>query len=282
MAPDREIPSLSESQIEQIERRLRRVFWGSFGLSFLIVVLLIILIPRWDLLPGPFRVAFQAILLWSLLVTAYGFHSQTRVSESMKAILKQKTFIDEVTGVFNYRYLDLRLAEESERTRRHGGLTALLYLDLDGFKDVNDQFGHQVGNVVLEQLAGTMSQRVRSCDVLGRIGGDEFLVILPQTDRREAYILAERLREAVENYALEVEDGHVVDFIRVSIGVAAYPVNGETMDNIVTAADNAVYESKAQGGNRVSMADEFITSDVGAGRIVDSVRGEPETDAEPG
>lgn len=278
MARGKDLPPLSESQVEEIERRLRHVFWGSFGLSFLIVVLFIMLLPQWGTLPTAFRTAFQAILLWSLLVTAYGFYSQTRVSEDMKATLKQKTFIDEVTGVFNYRYLDLRLAEETERTRRHGGLTALLYLDLDGFKEVNDQFGHQVGNVVLEQLAATMSQRVRSCDVFGRIGGDEFLVILPQTDRREAYILAERLREAVENYILEIEDGHVIDFIRVSIGVAAYPVNGETMDNVITAADNAVYESKDQGGNRVSMADEFITSDTVAGRIVDSVRGEPEVE----
>ncbi|MFO7958817.1 MAG: GGDEF domain-containing protein [Candidatus Brocadiia bacterium] len=278
MARGKELPPLSESQVEEIERRLRHVFWGSFGLSFLIVVLFIMLLPQWGTLPTAFRTAFQAILLWSLLVTAYGFYSQTRVSEDMKATLKQKTFIDEVTGVFNYRYLDLRLAEETERTRRHGGLTALLYLDLDGFKEVNDQFGHQVGNVVLEQLATTMSQRVRSCDVFGRIGGDEFLVILPQTDRREAYILAERLREAVENYVLEIEDGHVIDFIRVSIGVAAYPVNGETMDNVITAADNAVYESKDQGGNRVSMADEFITSDTVAGRLVDSVRGEPEVE----
>jgi len=279
MARGKGLPPLSESQVEEIERRLRHVFWGSFGLSFLIVVVFIMLAPRWGTLPTAFRTAFQAILLWSLLVTAYGFYSQTRVSEDMKSTLRQKTFIDEVTGVFNYRYLDLRLAEEAERTRRHGGLTALLYLDLDGFKQVNDQFGHQVGNVVLEQIATAMSQRVRSCDVFGRIGGDEFLAILPQTDRREAYILAERLREAVENYVLQIEDGYVIDFVRVSIGVAAYPVNGETMDNVITAADNAVYESKDQGGNRVSMADEFITSDTVAGRIVDRVREEPEVEA---
>ncbi|MGD2174485.1 MAG: GGDEF domain-containing protein, partial [Candidatus Brocadiaceae bacterium] len=135
-------------------------------------------------------------------------------------------------------------------------------------------FGHPVGNIVLEQVAGTMAQRVRSCDVLGRVGGDEFLAVLPQTDRREAYVLAERLREAVEGYVLEIEDGHVIDFIRVSIGVAAYPVNGETMENVVTAADNAVYQSKDEGGNRVSLADEFITSDLVGRRIVDAVRGE--------
>ena len=103
---------------------------------------------------------------------------------------------------------------------------------------------------------------------------DEFLAILPHTDRREAYVLAERLREGVQDYVLTIEDGRVVDTVHASIGVAAYPVNGETMDNVITAADNAVYVAKEQGGNRVVMADDYITSDVVAKDIVDAIRGE--------
>lgn len=266
-------PLMTEQEIEQVELRLRRIFVGSFCLTLLLMVVLVFLLPYWTTLPAVLRVAFPAILMWSLVVTAYGFYSQVCVSEKMKEALRQKTFIDEVTGVFNYRYLDIRLAEEAERTRRHGGFTAVLYLDLDGFKQVNDRYGHQVGNVVLEQLAMLMAQKVRSCDVFGRIGGDEFLVILPQTDRREAYVLAERLREAVENYVLEIGGERVVDFVRVSVGTAAYPVNGETMDNVITAADNAVYEAKEHGGNKVSMAGEFISSDLVGEKIIQSVRG---------
>jgi len=266
-------PLMTEQEIEQVEVRLRRIFVGSFCLTLLLMVVLVFLLPHWATLPAVLRVAFPAILMWSLVVTAYGFYSQVCVSEKMKEALRQKTFLDEVTGVFNYRYLDIRLAEEAERTRRHGGFTAVLYLDLDGFKQVNDRYGHQVGNVVLEQLATLMAQKVRSCDVFGRIGGDEFLVILPQTDRREAYVLAERLREAVENYVLEIGGERVVDFVRVSVGTAAYPVNGETMDNVITAADNAVYEAKEHGGNKVSMAGEFISSDLVGEKIIQSVRG---------
>jgi diguanylate cyclase (GGDEF)-like protein len=192
----------------------------------------------------------------------------------MKEVLRHKTFIDEVTGVFNYRYLDLRLAEEAERTRRHGGFTALLYLDLDGFKQVNDRFGHQVGNIVLEELGTAMSQSMRSCDVFGRIGGDEFLAVLPQTDRREAYVLAERIRQKVSDYSLEVGNAQQVDSLTASIGIAAFPVNGESMDNVITAADNAVYAAKQQGGDRVAMADEFVSSDVLGEDIMESVRGE--------
>jgi len=263
----------SEEQIEQIEIRLRRIFVGSICLSFAIVLLLTTMVPGWSELPVIVRYAFPAVLLWSLAVTAYGFYAQLCVTESMKESLRHKTFVDEVTGVYNYRYLDRRLAEETERTRRHGGLTAVLYMDLDGFKQVNDQFGHQVGNIVLEQLATTMSRKMRSCDVFGRIGGDEFLAILPQTDRREAYVLAERLRETVENYALAVEKGRIVDFVRVSVGVAAFPVNGENMDNVITAADNAVYECKSRGGNRVIMAGQFVAADVAADAFVERVRG---------
>jgi len=265
---------ISEQEIEQIELRLRRIFVGSFCLTLLLMAVLVFLLPHWAELPRTIHVAFPAIIMWSLVVTAYGFYAQVSVSEKMKRVLQHKTFLDEVTGVFNYRYLDLRLAEESERTRRHGGFTAVLYLDLDNFKQVNDRCGHQVGNAVLEQLAGLMAHKMRSCDVFGRIGGDEFLAVLPQTDRREAYVLAERLREMIEDFHMQVDEEHVVDFVRVSIGVAAYPVNGETMDNVITAADNAVYEAKRHGGNRVSMAEEFISSDLVGQRIVESVRRE--------
>lgn len=267
-------PTVTEEEVEQIESRLRRIFVGSSCLSLLLMVILVFLLPHWSALPQFFTVAYVAVLLWSIVVTAYAFYSETCVSEKIKESLRHKTFIDEVTGVFNYRFLDIRLAEEAERTRRHGGFTAILYMDLDGFKLVNDQYGHQIGNAVLEQIAGQLAQKVRSCDVFGRVGGDEFLAILPQTDRREAYVLGERLREAVEGYVFEVDNDRAVDFVRVSIGVAAYPVNGETMDNVITAADNAVYESKQQGGNRVSMAGEFISSDLVGQRVVQGVRGD--------
>ncbi len=251
---------LTDEAIESIELRLRYIFIGSICLCFFIILVLMFVIPQWLALPVLVRYFFPAVLMWSLVVTAYVFYSQYCLSDSVKERLRRKSYLDEVTQVFNYRYLDLRLSEEAERTRRHGGLTAVLYLDLDGFKEVNDRFGHQVGNVVLEELATAMARQVRSCDVFGRIGGDEFLAILPQTDRREAYVLAERLRDVVENYRLELAEGRIVDFVRASVGVAAFPVNGETMENVITAADNAVYESKDEGGNRVTLAGEFISA----------------------
>jgi len=267
-------PLLGEQELEKVELRLRRVMFGAFGLDALLVVVLLSVIRQWATLPAVMRVGYGFILLWSMVVTAYAFYSYVQLSQRMRDGFRQRGFIDEITGVFNYRYLELRLAEEGERTRRHGGFTAVLYLDLDHFKEVNDRYGHQVGNLVLQQIANLMLQQVRSCDVFGRIGGDEFLAVLPQTDRREAYVLAERLRRAVENYRLEIGNRVTVDFIRVSIGIAAYPINGETMDNVVTAADKAVYESKEQGGNRVSVAGEFIAAESAGGDILAGLRQE--------
>lgn len=264
-------PEVDGDEVELVETRLRRIFIGSVSLSFFIVLLLTFLMPVWAGLPQVARYVYPIILGWSLLVSGYVFHAQWSLSEHIKQKLRRQSYVDEVTQVFNYRYLDLRLSEEAERTRRHGGLTAVLYIDLDGFKEVNDRFGHQIGNVVLEEVAANMARQVRSCDVFGRVGGDEFLAILPQTDRREAYVLGERLRESIENYSLEMQEGQVVDFVRTSIGVAAFPVNGETMDNVITAADNAVYESKEKGGNSVTMAGEFVTSEEGGRPSLDRI-----------
>ncbi len=271
---------LTEGELEEIEQKLRRIFLGSFCLDVLIVLLLLLLVNRWGDLPAVLRVAYPSVLMWSLVVTGYAFHSYVSVSRRMRESFRRRGFVDEITQVFNYRYLERRLAEEEERTRRHGGFTAILYLDLDGFKQVNDRYGHQVGNVVLQQVAHTMLQQVRSYDVFGRIGGDEFLAILPQTDRREAYVLAERLRQAVQDYKMVIGGEIAVDFVRVSVGIAAYPVNGETMDNVVTAADRAVYESKKQGGNKVSVAGQFIAADAVARNMMHGHRGQA-TASEP-
>jgi len=262
-------PIVSEDELEQIGVRLRRIFVASSCLTVLIVLAVLLAVPSWHETGAGLRAGLTAILLWSIVVTGYGFHSHYCVSEKVKELLRHKSLVDEVTGVFNYRYLDLRLAEEAERTRRHGGLTSLLYVDLDGFKRVNDRFGHQVGNVVLDQLGTLMSQKARLCDVFGRIGGDEFLAILPQTGRPSASVLAERLRQVVEDYSLDLGDGHVVDFIRLSVGIAAFPTDGETMQAVVNAADRAVYDAKARGGNRIAFAGEEPEATPAAGPAPD-------------
>lgn len=239
------------------EVRFRRVFYGAVVVHALLVLYLYLIEPQ---MLYAF-VFFQGIMLWTLVVMVYAFYRLYLVTTEFKNLLRYQSFRDLVTGAFNFRYLHIRLDEEYERTRRYGGFTSVLYIDLDNFKPVNDRFGHGVGNEVLKQLAGLMASTSRSCDVVGRIGGDEFLTVLPQTDREQARSLAERLRRAIENYELDLGERGVVDSVTASIGVAAFPVNGDTIDNVLSAADSAVYEAKADGGDSVCIAQGFTSSE---------------------
>lgn len=239
------------------EIRFRRVFYGAVVIHAILVLYLYLLEPQ---MLYAF-VFFQGIMLWTLIVMVYAFYRLQTVTSEFENLLRYQSFRDLVTGAFNFRYLHIRLDEEYERTRRYGGFTSVLYIDMDNFKPVNDQFGHGVGNEVLKQLASLMASTTRSCDVVGRIGGDEFLAVLPQTDREQARALADRLRKAIENYELDLEDQGKVDSVRASIGVAAFPVNGDTIDNVLSAADGAVYDAKDRGGNLVCVAQGFTASE---------------------
>jgi diguanylate cyclase (GGDEF)-like protein len=240
------------------ENTLKRIFLGACGLQTLVVLLVIVAVALWGHLPRGMFVGYSALLLWGEVVLVFAFWRMLTYTRRVEQDLRHKSFVDELTGIFNYRYLEQRMREEYERTRRHGGRTAVLFMDLDGFKKVNDRFGHELGNTVLRELAHLLLEQTRHSDVLGRMGGDEFLALLPETPREEARLLAERITEAVRQYRFELEDNGEVDFVRISVGVAAYPDNGETMDRVMAAADQAVYKSKQQGGDSVSVSDEFL------------------------
>jgi len=165
--------------------------------------------------------------------------------------IEQMTCLDELTGTANFRHLGRRLAEEIQRGRRHGHPVAVLYIDLDGFKMVNDTYGHESGNQVLRSVSGMLRAGVRAEDVVGRIGGDEFAVVMPQTDSSGALVAAERLRKSLENATLTAAGGERISFVAFSMGVAWYPADGETGEELLKAADAAMYRAKRSGGDRV-------------------------------
>jgi len=149
------------------------------------------------------------------------------------------TFVDELTNVYNYRYLEERLSEELQRARRHGSPLSVAYIDFDNFKLVNDTFGHETGGAA------------RGEDFVGRLGGDEFLVVLPQTDTAGALIAAERIKKKLDSLDLVSHNGERVDFLSFSIGVATFPTNADDKDGLIQAADQAMYRAKKAGGDRV-------------------------------
>jgi diguanylate cyclase (GGDEF)-like protein len=172
------------------------------------------------------------------------------------ADLEQQALTDAVTGLPNRRAILLRLEQEIERTCRSDRPFALVFLDGDHFKKVNDTYGHAVGDVVLRQLGERASSVLRAGDTLGRLGGEEFIALLPQTASREAILVAERLRAAIAAHPLvssEVEGGIPVT---VSVGVASYSDDGATSDALLEQADLAMYCAKARGRNQVRTASE--------------------------
>ncbi len=145
---------------------------------------------------------------------------------------------DSLTGLFNRRYLFLVLERELARHERYNRDFSLMLLDLDGFKAYNDTYGHPAGDRLLQEVAGVLNAVKRKADIVARYGGDEFAMVLPETDRAGALALAERLREAVREQC----GGRVT----ISVGVACYADDGDTIEALVQAADDALYRAKAQ------------------------------------
>jgi len=157
---------------------------------------------------------------------------------------------DNLTGLYNQRYLMETLALEMERTRRTGHFTGLIMLDLDHFKQVNDTWGHEAGNLVLINVATIVKKAVRKLDVPCRYGGEEFMVILPNTGLIQATYVAERIRGAIETSPVEVEGG--VIHPTASFGVDIYTEReNDSPQTFISRADEYLYQAKHQGRDRV-------------------------------
>ncbi|MEU8180213.1 diguanylate cyclase [Micromonospora sp. NPDC049047] len=162
---------------------------------------------------------------------------------------------DPLTGLWNYRYLRESIRREVERASRFGRMLSVLALDLDRFKDVNDTYGHAAGDTVLAEFARRVRGEIREVDLAFRQGGEEFVLLLPETDARGAAIVAERLGAAVRETPIAVEAyaGPVV--VTVSVGIAVYPDNGSTGREVLEAADDALYAAKAAGRDTYRVAE---------------------------
>ena len=168
------------------------------------------------------------------------------------ARLARLAVTDDLTRAFNYRYHASRLAEEVVRAKRYGERFSLLMFDLDHFKNVNDGWGHQVGDEVLRAFVDRVRDEVREPDVLIRRGGEEFVLLMPVTDLEEARVVAERVRHRVADSPIETKGGDVP--LTVSIGVATW-ADDESAIDIEARADAALYRAKARGRDRVELAD---------------------------
>lgn len=165
--------------------------------------------------------------------------------------LRVQASIDHLTGLYNRRSYEKLFEQEFGRARRHNTPLALCVLDLDLFKEINDRYGHASGDVALLQVASACRAELRESDIVGRLGGEEFILILPHTDAAGAVIVADRLRERIAE--MDVEAGDVVFRITASFGVTELRQEDGSINDLVRRADAALYRSKAEGRNRVCM-----------------------------
>ena len=166
--------------------------------------------------------------------------------------VKQLAYLDGLTGIFNRRFFELRIAEELERARRFNTGMAVIMVDIDQFKRLNDEFGHLLGDEVLRQVSSIFHQQLRKIDVVCRYGGEEFAILLAQTNQQHALGVAEKLRRMVETWQFP----GVPRPVTISAGTATSPDHGTTRDELVKAADLGLYAAKQAGRNRVCMAAE--------------------------
>ncbi|MGE5507979.1 MAG: diguanylate cyclase [Chitinophagales bacterium] len=214
------------------------------------------------------RFAVEAIALFGVFVGQWLLalkmaEKNLRLERSFKALekfaaglkatnekLERLSFTDGVTGVFNYRYFQLRLREELSRARRYHLPVALMMVDVDGFKKYNDVHGHPLGDQVLKAVAEALKENVREMDTVCRYGGDEFAVILSDAKAETALQIAERVRRAVEYCASRVG---APAGITISLGIGVYPDNGESAETLIKAADEALYRVKLSRRNGVQV-----------------------------
>jgi len=177
-------------------------------------------------------------LLFLAEQTALGFQNACQYQGARELI-----YTDDLTGLYNHRYLQIAIEQETRRAERYGLEFSLAFIDLDLFKNVNDTHGHLIGSSVLREVGDLLRRCVRDADLLFRYGGDEFTALLVETDNRGAKVVAERIRKAVEEHAFNAGQGKTCH-VTATVGHATYPVHATNKQELIDLADRAMYQGK--------------------------------------
>ncbi|MBI4335543.1 MAG: sensor domain-containing diguanylate cyclase [Candidatus Omnitrophica bacterium] len=235
--------AVDEEILSGISKSRRVIFWEDF--------VAIPLITQNEVIGALNVEGLEEAALERFLIVARQFGleiEKVRLYETVQEL----AITDGLTGMFVRRYFFEMLKVEFDRSLRHNFKLSFIMADLDYFKQCNDRFGHLVGDAVLREVARVLKQNLREVDLLCRYGGEEFSALLPETDKAAAFLVAERLRSAVEKRDLKVYD----EVLRttISIGVCTYPDDAKTITELIELADKALYGAKAGGRNRSQSA----------------------------
>ena len=161
---------------------------------------------------------------------------------------------DSLTGLYTRRTFDDMFLRETDRATRYGLELSVLFFDLDNFKEINDNFGHLAGDETLKHVAWIIMSELRTIDIAARYGGEEIMVVLPETGKIEAYVVGERIRERVENTKLDYKDQNIS--LTISGGIASFPIDATDTENLIKNSDIAVYKAKESGKNNIVIFSE--------------------------
>ena len=214
------------------------IYWDRYNDYFILVM--------------PIVFFFSAIFV--LLVGTLALQTVTDLNQV--SALRRENILDPLIGIYNRRHLDLKLAEEIVRAHRYNYQLSMLLLDIDHFKNVNDTYGHYIGDLVLKGLGHLLLKNVRETDIVARYGGEEIAVIVPNTSVPAAADLAERLRQVVETSVMvpaDEQEGRQAVSISVSIGVAGLDQKIVDRQSLIERTDEALYRAKQKGRNRVAV-----------------------------
>jgi diguanylate cyclase (GGDEF)-like protein len=229
-----------------------------FGMTYGIIVASISsgIILIIDLIAMPYNTVNQhfetdLILVGVFVLTAWLLGYYVKIEKEYREQLANLANIDELTQVYNHRFFQDSLTQHIETAQRQNYPVALLFIDIDYFKNYNDLYGHQAGDRVLSQTAAILKENVRSQDIVARYGGEEFAVILPDTSEQQALAVAERIRGAVEQDSFVGEENQPNGRITVSVGVSCFPDKAKSKTELINSADDALYRAKFFNKNRV-------------------------------
>lgn len=199
----------------------------------------------------------DAQLLWIMALVSENLLTRDYANEG----LLRYAFTDFLTGLKTRGYFEQQLDLELKRAERKRTPLALLMIDIDFFKALNDTYGHHVGDQVLRDVASILMKDMREIDTVARYGGEEFVIVLPETSGPGAYLVAQRVRRAVESAKFFAGSPGAIEHLSISLGVAVYEQDAQFKRDLIDAADAALYEAKARGRNRV-----ILYSDIAAHR----------------
>jgi diguanylate cyclase (GGDEF)-like protein len=232
--------------------------------------------------PGLQRINWPSLIMFMLFVATLGIVAGILNRRQMEQIEKDHSMLqqsearfqalavrDSLTGLFNRRYMEETLEREISRAKREKRYLGIIMTDVDGFKLINDSFGHVLGDTVLSHVAEILNRNIRKSDVACRFGGDEFILILPECSLEDTMLRAQSLRRLVEDASFLFDDADV-GRVTLSMGVSALPDHGSDSKELMRAADRALYAAKKNGRNRVVTARVKATREEDGGQPVEA------------